>query len=94
MTILAGVFTRDSRGNLADTTCANIRQQISRNPSDSPIEFRFPRAFLVKVDIGAFGRPGCRTSPGGPVAMLAGEPLLTGEGHVDAYGAGRGLLER
>jgi asparagine synthase (glutamine-hydrolysing) len=80
MTILAGIFSRDPLVHIPDSACDALRRNISRNPDDRPIEFRDALAFLVKVDIGAFGRPAHRVSPTGSFAMLAGEPLLTCEG--------------
>jgi hypothetical protein len=80
MTILAGIFSRDPLVHIPDSACDALRRNISRNPNDLPIEFRDARAFLLKVDIGAFGRPAHRVSPTGSFAMLAGEPLLTCEG--------------
>ena len=79
MTILAGVFCRNPLRHIPDSICNSLRRTISRNPEDVPIEFRDRYAYLVKVDIGAFGRPAHRVSPAGSFAMLAGEPLLAGE---------------
>ena len=56
MTILAGVFSRKPLPHIPDSICNALRRNISRNPKDLPIEFRYPRAFFVKVDIGVFGR--------------------------------------
>ena len=66
--------------SIPDSVCESLRVNISRNPNDQAIEFRFFHAYLVKVDIGAFGCSAHRLSPSGSVAMLAGEPLLTCEG--------------
>ena len=80
MTILAGVFSRNPLRHIPDSICASLRKNISRNPTDVPIEFRDPHAFMLKVDIGAFARPAHRVSTTGSIAVLAGEPLLTCEG--------------
>lgn len=83
MTILAGVFSRNSSVHIPDSVCAALKKNISRDPKDHPIEFRDAQVFLVKVDIGAFNRPAHRVAPTGSIAMLAGEPLLTCEGPTD-----------
>ena len=83
MTILAGVYSRHPLVHIPDAICVALRRNISRDPGDRPIEFRDDRAFFVKVDIGAFGRPAHRVSPIGSFAMLAGEPLLTCEGSTN-----------
>jgi asparagine synthase (glutamine-hydrolysing) len=76
MTILAGVFQRNSATPLPDAICHGIRTQLSRDPRDAAIESRFPNAYLAKVDIGAFGAPAHHHSTAGSFAMLAGEPLV------------------
>lgn len=81
MTILAGIVSGNPQMQVPDSACEAIRQAISREPADRPIVFSDGRAFLAKVDIGAFGYPAHRVSPTGSFAMLAGEPLLTSEGH-------------
>jgi asparagine synthase (glutamine-hydrolysing) len=80
MTILAGVFSCNPSVRIPDSVCDSLKRNISRDPTDHPIEFRDAQAFFVKVDIGAFDRPAHRVSPAGSIAILAGEPLLTCEG--------------
>jgi hypothetical protein len=80
MTILAGVVSRDPWTAVPDAARHALRLHISRNVDDRRIEFDHPRAYFVKVDIGAFGRPAHRQSPNGSFAMLAGEPLIVAEG--------------
>lgn len=80
MSILAGVFSRNPSGCIPDSVCESLRRVISRNSADQRIEFRDARAFFLKVDIDAFGRPAHNVSSTGSFAMLAGEPLLTCEG--------------
>jgi hypothetical protein len=65
MTILAGVFSRESGAGLPDAVCESLCTHVSRNPNDDRIEFRDHRTYLVKVDIGAFGRPGHHLSATG-----------------------------
>lgn len=84
MTILAGVFSRNSSVRIPDSVCDSLKKNISRDPKDHRIEFRDAQAFFVKVDIGAFNRPAHRVSPTGSFAILAGEPLLTCEGPTGA----------
>ncbi len=86
MTILAGVFSRHPRLSIPHSVCTSLRENISRDRQDKPIEFRDARAYLVKVDIGAFDGAAHRVAPTGSFAMLAGEPLLTCDG---PNGAGR-----
>src|SRR3990167_7380720 len=80
MTILAGVFSRNPSVRIPDSVCDTLKKNISRDPSDHPIEFRDAQAYFVKVDIGAFDRPAHRVAPTGSMAILAGEPLLTRDG--------------
>ncbi len=80
MTILAGVISLNPSVRIPDSVCDSLKKNISRDPTDHPIEFRYAQAFLVKVNIGAFDRPAHRVTPTGSIAILAGEPLLTCEG--------------
>jgi asparagine synthase (glutamine-hydrolysing) len=80
MTILAGVISRHPSALISDSVCESLRNNMSRHPDDKPIEFRDNKVFLLKIDIGAFGFAGHSTMPTQSFSMLAGEPLLTGEG--------------
>jgi len=84
MSVLAGVIRRDSGVLIPDAVCESLRDNVSRNPSDERIEFRDAGAYFVKVDVGAYGVRAHRFSPRGSFAMLAGEPLLLGQGIDDA----------
>ena len=84
MTIFAGVFSRHPSVRIPQAVCDSLKQNISRDPIDDPIEFRDDQAYFVKVDIGAFDRPAHRVSPSGSIAILAGEPLLNCEGPTSA----------
>ena len=86
MTILAGVFSRSDSACVPDSICELLRKNISRDPTDQRIEFRDAFAYLVKVDIGAFDRSAHCVSATRPIAMIAGEPLLTCDGPA---GSGR-----
>lgn len=80
MTILAGIFTRNTLVSIPDSVCDSLRLNVSRNSTDIKIEFHDTHAYFVKVDIGAFDRPAHRLAPTGSMAVLAGEPLLTCDG--------------
>lgn len=75
MTLIAGIFNRHNRP-LPDSACAGLRQAISRNPSDEVEIFSDQRSCFAKVDIGAFGQPGCYRDANGALSLLAGEALL------------------
>lgn len=78
MTIIAGVISRNAAVSVPQSVCENLKRSLSRHPSDQAIEFRLGSAYLVKVDIGAFGTPAHHVSDAGAVSVLAGEPLLVG----------------
>lgn len=80
MTILAGVICRHPSVRIPDSVSDSLRKNISRDPSDHPIEFRDAQAYFLKVDIGAFDRPAHRVASTGSMAVMAGEPLLTCDG--------------
>ena len=80
MSILAGVISRNPALRVGASTRHALSRNISRNPEDPRVVLEDARAYFVKVDLGAFGRPAHRVSPTGSMAMLAGEPLLTGSG--------------
>jgi asparagine synthase (glutamine-hydrolysing) len=80
MTVLAGVISLDPALHVPAATREALHRNVSRTADDARIILEDPRAYFVKVDIGAFGRPAHRASPAGSMAMLAGEPLLTGTG--------------
>lgn len=82
MTILAGVISRHPSALISDSMCESFRNNLSRHPDDTPIEYRDDKVFFLKIDIGAFGCAGHRTTPTHSFSMLAGEPLLTCTGPV------------
>lgn len=81
MTILAGIFSRRLGSAVPTTSCESLKRVISRNPSDQPVEVSRDNAYLVKVDIGAFGKPAHHVSDSGAISFLVGEPLLVRAGH-------------
>lgn len=76
MTILAGIVSRYEGEELTDSVCESIKRCITRYPDDEVIEFRDARAYLAKVDIGAYGHPALKIGKTSSVLLLAGEPLL------------------
>jgi hypothetical protein len=77
MSIFAGIITRSAGVELPESVVQKLRQVVSRSPEDADrrIEFRHDRAFMVKIDIGAFAESGESTN-GGATSFVAGEPLL------------------
>src|SRR3989449_5048723 len=84
MTILAGMFSRDRDPELSEVQVDAVRRALSRGGDAAITEFRDRRAFLAKVDIGAYGDAAFRIAPSGSVMMAAGHPLLS-----EAAGRGR-----
>src|SRR2546428_8448596 len=84
MTILAGMFSRDRDSELSEVQVDAVRRALSRGGDAAIAEFRDRRAFLAKIDIGAYGDPAFRIGPSGSVMMAAGHPLL-----AEAAGRGR-----
>ena len=91
MTIVAGLFAYDGR-ILDDQLCRSIRRVISRDPADKPSEFRAPRCYLAKVDIGAYGERAFECRGQKSVAILAGDPLLAERGREGSRTADLSLL--
>lgn len=91
MTIIAGVISRIPAVAVPDSVCDDLKRGISRDLSDRAIEFRLGSAYLLKVDIGAFGAPAHCVAASGSVSVLAGEPLLL---VGDAQDAGRDVQLR
>jgi len=77
LSILAGIFARTSDASLLQQDVDELKQAISRSPSDDVTVFRDERICLAKVDVGAFGVPAFRTGLDGSASMLAGEPFLS-----------------
>ncbi|MGH8611486.1 MAG: asparagine synthase-related protein [Gammaproteobacteria bacterium] len=76
MTVLAGVFSRDPHRPVDPQICNELHRLVSRHPDDKRAVFEDGNTYLVKVDIGAYGRPGFHISDRGSASMLAGEPLF------------------
>src|SRR3989442_3881045 len=84
MTILAGIVSRERDPVLTGPQVDAVRRALSRGGDTAITEFRDRRAFLAKVDIGAYGDAAFRIAPSGSVMMAAGHPLLS-----EAAGRGR-----
>src|SRR2546428_11113595 len=84
MTILAGMFSRDRDPELSEVQVDAVRRALSRGGDAAIAEFRDRRAFLAKIDIGAYGDPAFLIGPSGSGMMAARPPLL-----ADAAGGGR-----
>src|SRR5207244_6975259 len=80
MTILAGMFSRDRDPELSEVQVDAVRRALSRGGDAAITEFRDRRAFLAKVDIGAYGDAAFRIAPSGSVMMAAGHPVLSRSG--------------
>src|SRR2546425_11935924 len=78
MTILAGIVSRERDPELSEVQVDAVRRALSRGGDAAIAEFRDRRAFLAKIDIGAYGDPAFRIGPSGSVMMAAGHPLLGG----------------
>src|SRR2546426_31040 len=77
MTILAGIVSRERDTVLTGPQVDAVRRALSRGGDAAITEFRDRRAFLAKVDIGAYGDAAFRIAPSGSVMMAAGHPLLS-----------------
>lgn len=77
MTIIAGVIHCKAGAQVPTSVCDALRSSISRDSRDQIVDFKHSGAYLVKVDIGAFGSPAYHQGPEGSVSILAGEPLLS-----------------
>jgi hypothetical protein len=84
MTILAGAISCDAERDVPAALGDELRQLVSRNPADERIELRAAGAYFVKADIGVYGHPAHAQASSGSIAMLAGEPLLLGQGIDEA----------
>jgi hypothetical protein len=74
MTILAGVFSRDPHHALDPRIGNELHRLISRHANDKRVVFEDENAYLVKIDIGAYGALGFHIEDQASVSMLAGEP--------------------
>jgi asparagine synthase (glutamine-hydrolysing) len=94
MSIFAGLYSRTRP--LDDAQCEAIRRVLSRHPGETLYEFRTPRFYLVRADVGAFGPPRPLERTENSVLALAGEALIADEGEdcQDAATEMRTLRER
>ncbi len=79
MTIFCGVYAWNPEVELPRELLDDLRSHVSRFPADQPLEMRARGAWMASVDIGAFAGRGSLDAAMGGFAMVAGEPLLTGE---------------
>lgn len=75
MTLIAGILSRRPDAPLTDAECSALRAALGRS-GDDVVAVRDARAYLAKVDIGAFGVDALRADADGSVTMVAGEPLI------------------
>jgi asparagine synthase (glutamine-hydrolysing) len=96
MSLLAGIFSRQSNVVVHESVCEALRKVISRYPEEHVDVFRGPRICLLKVDVGAYSQPAYHVDPSGTVTMLAGDPLLAREGqeNIQDRAAALELLHR
>ena len=77
MTLFAGVVCRHPTDSLPEFVEQKLKSLISCTPNDNIEALSSSRAFIVKVDIGAFkGRAFIRDSDG-TASVLAGDPVLS-----------------
>jgi asparagine synthase (glutamine-hydrolysing) len=82
MSIFAGIYSR-SDAELSDSQCTALRRSVSRHPNETLFEYRSPRFYLVKADVGALAPArGLELSPRG-VSVIAGEPLIAEDDRTD-----------
>lgn len=82
MTVIAGIFSRNSNQLVPASICDSLKSLISRNPSDEISIFKDERSFFVKADIGVYGESFVKTDESGAVTLVAGEPLLSFDGET------------
>ncbi|VXC20855.1 asparagine synthetase B family protein [Massilia sp. 9I] len=87
MTIFCGAYAFPGH-ELPQALLDDLRTHVSRFPADRPLEFHGKGAYVASVDIQAFAGSGSIDHGAGGFAVLAGEPLLTGE---DANGGRRDM---
>lgn len=79
MTLLAGILSRRN-APLPESACTGLARSISREVTDEVTSFWGRSSYFAKVDIGAFGESGIYVDPTGAFSLIAGEPLLYGNG--------------
>ncbi len=82
MTLIAGMLSRRDRP-LSQSACADLARSVSRDSADEVKSFGDLSSFFVKVDVGAFGKPGFYVDSSGAFSLLAGEPLLNNHESVN-----------
>lgn len=77
MSIIAGIYCRHKNQKIPDAICDELKVLVSRNLDDEISVFTNKRAYLVKLDVGAFGETGHYTDSENGFSILAGEPLIS-----------------
>lgn len=94
MTVVVGAISRNG-AKLPKWLCDALLSNLSRYPGDMAETFEGDRWLLAKIDVGAYGSKGSFSVPGGPVFVMAGEPLVAGttEGRQNRAAEGQALYE-
>jgi len=79
MTLLAGIVALREGTEVAEDSRTQLIEALSRG-GDKPFRFDSPNAFMVKVDIGAYGTPSL-VDDGHATTMVVGDPLLPAGEH-------------
>jgi len=80
MTIIAGVYARQSDPAAVAAIGADLAARLTRNKSHEVVSFSDDRCFLAKADLGLFGAPAIEHDPDGSVTLIAGDPVLASRG--------------
>jgi hypothetical protein len=75
VTLWAGAYARDPRGQIPPALATQLAQALSRAPNEQVLSTRFDRAVIVHAELGAFSSPSVRSDPAS-VTVVAGEPFL------------------
>jgi hypothetical protein len=87
MSLVAGAFSRSADRPLDDALCDELRRLISRQPEEGMLtEFRDRRAYFVKLDVNAYGRPAAIRDEAGCISLVTGEALLSDAGPISSRG--------
>lgn len=76
MTIFAGVIARRQGGAISDVLRDELLAALSRKPIEQVQQYGGADWCLLKVDIGAYGKPAAHRDCDGVLSVLAGDPLL------------------
>lgn len=80
MSVIAGIYSRREGVQVPERMCSALTAVVSRDDRDGIRTFASDRAFIAKLDIGAWDDNGCETAADGSIAVLAGEPLIGDQG--------------